>query len=150
MTTPTLYSDVAGNPFIAKGEPQGVIAQKFTLTLPATTAADTVCGVIRFQKGFTLTGLAFTATDMDAEDDLLLDVGFVYDSADFTDNEDAILDGSTVAQAGGSYVWPVAAGLLIGESFTAEGDGYLSFTVKANTVETAGTITGIATFTYNV
>jgi hypothetical protein len=150
MTTPTLFSDVASIATVSKSEPQGVIAQKFELSLPVSTVADTLCGVVRFQKGFTLTGLSIVATDMDAGTDLLLDVGYVYDSASFTDDEDAIIDGSDIGQDAGSVVWPIADGLLTGVSFTAEGDGYLSITTRANAVETAGTITGIATFTYNV
>lgn len=149
MTTPTLFSDVASNAFIAKGEPQGVIAQKFTLTLPASTAADTNCGLIRIAPGFTLVGLSLKASDMDAEDDLLLDVGYLYDGTT-DENDDAIFDGIDIGQDAGSVVWPIADGLLTGVSFTAADDGYLSLTTRANAVETAGTVTGIALFTYDV
>lgn len=149
MTTPTLFSDVAANPLVAKGEPQGVIAQKFTLTLPASTAADTNCGLIRFQKGFTLVGLSLKATDMDTATTLVLDAGYLYDGT--TDEDDnALFDNLDIGQDAGSVVWPIADGLLTGVSFTATDDGYVSLTTRGEAIEVAGTVTGIALFTYNV
>lgn len=149
MTTPTLFSDVAANPFGAKDEPQGILAQKFVLTLPASTAADTNCGLIRFQAGFTLTALALVATDMDTSTTQVIDVGYLYDGTTGED-DNAFLDDSTIGQTGTSVIWPIAGGLLTGTSFVATGPGYLSLTIRGEAVEVAGTVTGIAQFTYNV
>ena len=149
MTTPTLFSSVAGNPLAAKYEPQGVLAQKFSLTLPAGTTSGAIAGAIRFQKGFTPVGFALKASDMDTATTLVLDVGYVYDSASFTDDTDALANDLTIGQTGASYAWPVAAGLLVGQSFTAEGDGYLTITTGGENVEVAGTVEGVVLFTYN-
>ncbi len=150
MTTPTLFSDVAANAFQAKREPQGVIAQKFSLTLPVSTAAGTNCGLIRFEKGFSLVGLSLKASDMDTATTLVLDVGYIYDSASFTDDDNAFFDDTAIGQTGTSVVWPIAGGLLTGVSFTAEGDGYLSLTTRGESIEVAGTVEGIALFTYDM
>lgn len=152
MTTPTIFSDVAGsatNTFEWRSEPQGVLAQKFTLTLPATTAADVNTALIRFDTGFSLTALALSFTDMDAGTDLLFDIGYLYDDTTGED-DNAFFDNLDTGQAGGSDVWPVVDGLLTGVSFVATGPGWLSATVRANTVETEGTIIGIAQFTYDL
>lgn len=149
MTTPTLFSDVAGNPFQAKGEPQQILAQKFVLTLPVATAADTNCGLIRFQAGFTLTALALVATDMDTATTLVFDVGYLYDGTTGED-DNAFFDNLDIGQDAGSVIWPIADGLLTGTSFVATGPGYLSLTTRAEAIEVAGTVTGIAQFTYNV
>lgn len=151
MALPTVFSDVATNPFVAKSEPQGVIAQKFTVTLPAGLAAGTNIGLIRFQRGFTPVAMAVVATDMDTATTLVLDIGYMYDSASTgTDDTDAFVNDSTIGQSAGSLVWPTAGGLLTGTTFTAAGDGYLSLTTAGENIEVAGTITGTVLFTYNV
>lgn len=151
MSIPTVFSDVASNPFVAKSEPQGVIAQKFTVTLPAGLAAGTNVGLLRFQKGFTPLAMAVVATDMDTATTLVLDIGYMYDSASTgTDDTDAFVNDSTIGQSAGSLVWPTAGGLLTGTTFTAAGDGYLSLTTAGENIEVAGTITGTILFTYNV
>lgn len=149
MTTPTVLSDAAANAYLPKGEPQGVLAQKFILTLAATTAADTNCGLIRFQKGFSLTHLAIVASDMDTASTLVLDVGYLYDDTTGED-DNAFFNDLDIGQDAGSRVWPVDDGLLTGVSFVATGPGYLSLTTRAEAIEVAGTVTGIAQFTYNL
>lgn len=149
MTTPTIFSDVAVNPFEAKGEPQQITAEKFVLTLPAATAAGTNCGLIRFQTGFSLTALALVATDMDTATTLVFDVGYLYDGTTGED-DNAFFDDTAIGQTGTSVVWPIAGGLLTGTSFVATGPGYLSLTTRGEAIEVAGTVTGIAQFTYNL
>ena len=152
MTAPTVFSDVAGtaaNTFIAKSEPQGVIAQKFILTLPVATAADTNCGLIRFDTGFSLTGLALVATDMDTATTLVLDVGFLLDGTTGED-DNAFFNDLDIGQDAGSRTWPVDDGLLTGVSFVATGPGYLSLTTRGEAIEVAGTVTGIVEFTYDL
>ena len=146
MTTPTILSDVASTaPFI----PTGVHAQKATVTIPATTAASTNLGLIRFQKGFSLVSLAIKSDDLDTATNVTLDVGYLYDG---TTGEDAaaFLTGLDIAQDAGSRVWPLDDGLLTGVSFTASGDGYISVTTGGGATTTAGNITVIATFTYSL
>lgn len=153
MTTPTVFSDVAAlagsAPAIAKSEPQGILAQKFVLTLPATTAADSNCGLIRFEKGFSLSALSLVASDMDTGSTLVLDVGYLYDDTTGED-DNAFFNDLDIGQDAGSRVWPVDDGLLTGVSFVATGPGYLSLTTRGEAIEVAGTVTGIAQFTYNL
>ncbi len=149
MTTPTLFSDAAANPYVPKSEPQGVLAQKFVLTLAAATAADTNCGLIRFQKGFSLTALALVASDMDTATTLVLDVGYLYDDTTGED-DNAFFNDLDIGQDAGSVIWPIADGLITGVSFVATGPGYLSLTTRGEAIEVAGTVTGIAQFTYNL
>ena len=152
MTAPTVFSDVAGtaaNTFCAKYEPQGLLSQQFILTVAAGLVAGTNCGLIRFQKGFSLIRLDLQATDMDTATTQVLDFGYLYDGTSGED-DNAFINDSNIGQTGTSVVWPVAAGLLCGTSFVATGPGYLSMTIQGETVETAGTVTGIATFTYDL
>ena len=103
MTAPTVFSDVAGtaaNTFQAKNEPQGVLAQKFILTLDAALAADTDCGLIRFQTNFSLVGLSLVATDMDTATTLVLDVGFLLDGTTGED-DNAFFDDLDIGQDAG-------------------------------------------------
>lgn len=149
MTTPTIFSDVASLPFVAKSEPQGVLAQKAIATIPASTASGTNIGMIRFQKGFSLTGLAIKSADLDSSTNVILDVGYLYDDTTGED-DNAFFNDIDIAQDAGSVVWPIADGLLTGVSFTAAGDGYLSITTGGGSTTTAGDITLIAQFTYNL
>jgi hypothetical protein len=149
MTTPTIFADVAANPFISKSEPQGVLAEKSVASLAATTASGTNVGMIRFNKGFSLTGLAIKSADLDTGTDVTLDVGYLYDD---TTGEDpnAFISAADIAQDAGSLVWPIADGLLTGVSFVATGPGYLSVTTGGGATTTAGDVTMIAQFTYDL
>lgn len=152
MTTPTIFSDVAGtadNKFQAKSEPQGVIPQKAIAAIPAVTVSGTNIGMIRFEKGFSLTHLAIVSDDLDTATGVTLDVGFLLDG---TTGEDpnALFSALDIAQDAGSRVWPVDDGLLTGISFTATGPGYLSVTTGGASTTTAGDITLIAQFTYDL
>ena len=152
MTTPTLFSDVAGtavNKFTAKSEPQGVIVQKFVLTVPASTTSGTNAGLIRFDTNFSLTGLAIVSADLDTSTNVTLDVGYLYDGTTGED-DNAFFNALDIAQDAGSRVWPVDDGLLTGVSFVATGPGYLSLTTGGGSTTTAGDVTGIAQFTYDL
>lgn len=149
MTTPTIFSDVASLPFVAKSEPQGVLAQKAIAAIPAGTVAGTNIGMIRFNKGFSLTSLALKSDDLDSATGVVVDVGYLYD-ATIGEDDNAFFNDIDIAQDGGSVVWPIADGLLTGTSFIATGDGYLSITTGAASTTTAGNITAIAQFTYNL
>lgn len=151
MTTPTIFSDVAGtaaNQNVAKFVPQGIISQKAVIAIPASTAAATKAGAIRFQKGFNLIGFSIKSDDLDTGTDVTLDVGYLYDGTTGED-PDAFLDGVDIAQDAGSLVWPVADGLLTGVGFEAVDDGYLSVEIKTGPTTTAGDITVTAYFTYD-
>lgn len=150
MTTPTIFSDVAMTPYVAKADRDGSItAQKAIAAIPAVTVVDTNVGMIRFQKGFTLISLALLSADLDTATTVVLDVGYLYDDTTGED-DNAFFNDIDIAQDAGSVIWPIADGLLTGASFTATGPGYLSITTRGGSTTTAGNITAIATFTYNV
>lgn len=152
MTDPTIFSDVAGtatNTFSSKSEPQGVITQKFVATIPASTASGTNIGLIRIEKNFSLVGLAIVSADLDTLTNVTLDVGYLYDGTTGED-DNAFFNALDIAQDAGSRTWPVDDGLLTGVSFVATGGGWLSATTGGGATTTAGDITGIAQFTYNL
>lgn len=149
MTTPTIFSDVASQPFVFRSQPQGVLAQKFVVSFPVAAAIGTNFGLIRFDRGFSLLSLALVSTDMDTATTLFLNVGYLYDGTTGEVNN-AFFSATTLGQTATSIVWPIGTGLLTGTSFVATGPGYLTITTAGEAIEVAGTITGIATFTYNL
>lgn len=148
MTTPSIIADTAND---ARVDRSGAVRSiQATATIPNGTVANTIVGMVRFQKGFCLKQLALKASDMDAGTDLLLDVGYVYDdNVTYTDDPNAFVDGSAIAQTGSSVVWPVAAGLLTGTGFVAEADGYITVQLTDNAAEADGTLKVDASFSYN-
>ena len=148
MTTPSILSNTADN---AKVDRSGAVRSvSGQAAIADTTAAGTIVGLIRFQKGFNLDQLAIKSSDMDAGTDLLLDVGYVYDDdTTYTNDPNAFFDGLDIAQDAGSVVWPVADGLLTGVGFTAEADGYVVVQLTDNAVEADGTIDFKALFSYD-
>lgn len=152
MSIPNIFSDVAGteeNKYIAKFEPQGILAQRASAVIPAGSIATTVVGLIRFGNGFSLTGLAFETDDLDTGTTVVLDIGYVYDGTTGEDQK-ALFSGLTIAQSGGNVVWPLSGGNLTGFSFTATDSGYLSVTIAGGQTDTEGSIRAIAEFTYNI
>lgn len=149
MTTPSIFSDVAAARDAKVDRSGAVRSQKAVATIPASTAADTIVGMIRFDEGFSLDQLAIVSADLDTATNVTLDVGFVYDSASLTDNEDAFFDGIDIVQDAGSVVYPVADGLLTGTGFVAEGSGYIVVQTKGASTTTEGDITVKALFSYD-
>jgi len=152
MTNPTIFAAGIGdatNRFVSRSEPQGTLPQKTIATIPAVTVAGTNIGMIRFERNFSLVGLAIKSDDLDTGTAVLLDVGFLLDDTTGED-DNAFLDNIDIAQDGGSLLWPVADGLLTGISFVATGGGWLSVTTRAASTTTAGDITVIAEFTYDL
>lgn len=151
MATPTLFSDKAANAFVAKNLPQNVMPGSFDVTVPAATAADTLIGLYRFQKGFSLMNMAISVEDLDTGATVTLSFGYVYDDNTIADDvPDAFYTNIGTAQGGGKFLWPVSAGQLTGESFVAEDSGYLSVTVTAGPTTTQGDIKGVIQFTYDL
>lgn len=150
MVTPTIFSDVAANPLVAKVDRSGAVTdQRATVVVPASTAAATVIGMIRFQQGFSPTLIRINAADLDSATTVTLSCGYVYDSgASGSDVLNAFMNVATIAQTGGSFVWPVAGGLT-NQGFTAAGAGYLSISITAGPTTTLGNVVVEASFTYN-
>jgi len=148
MTTPSIIADTAGN---AKVDRSGAVRSiQAQAVIPNLTAANTIIGMIRIQKGFTLDHLAIVSSDLDAGVNLLADVGYVYDDdTTYTNDLNAFFDGLDIPQDAGSRVWPTDDGLLTGIGFTAEADGYITVQLTDNAVEADGTIDVKALFSYN-
>lgn len=149
MTTPTIFSDVADNPLVFRKQPQGTLQQKAIVAVPAVTVVATNIALIRFGTGFSLTSLAIVSDDLDTGTDVLLDVGFLLDGTTGED-DNAFFDNLDIAQDAGSRTWPVDDGLLTGISFVATGPGYITVTTSGGSTTTAGDITCIAGFTYDL
>lgn len=149
MTTPTLFSDVAGDPNLYKYSPNGVLFQEATVTVPAAFAADANIGMIRFNTGFRPIHIAITSEALDAATDNLLDIGWLYDGTTGEDDNGLVNDSAIAQTGGGSVVWPVASGLLTAIGFVATGPGYLSITNRVQATETEGVIRYACTFTYD-
>lgn len=146
------YSDVANVPagtYTPKAEPQGVLAEQAICVIPALTVQNAVFGIIRFEPGFSLTKWDVHCADLDSSTNVTLALGYIYDDLDDA-NVAALLSGSTIPQAGGDYIWPTVSGLLTGFSFTATQAGYLVAKITGGATTTAGNITSIAQFTYNL
>lgn len=151
MTTPTVLSDVATYTYQIKHKAQGNMSQKATATVAASTASGTNIGMIRFQKGFSLINFAIKTDDLDTSTNVTFDVGYVYDdNTTYTNDTDAFLNDSAIPQSAGSYVWPVASALLAGVGFTAEAPGYIVIQTGGGSTTTAGSVTMIASFTYDM
>lgn len=151
MTTPTIMSDVAaaGGTKGARVDRSGAVrSQKGTAAVPSGAATGTIIGMIPFNKGMSLQHLAVLSAALGTS--VTIDVGYVYtDNVTFTDAPAALVSASTVAAAGGSVVWPIAAGLLVGTGFVAQGDGYLTIRTGGATTTTAGSVVVNALLSYD-
>jgi len=150
MTTPTIFSDVAAITTVNRSDLSGAVTvQKAIASLVAVNVSGTNIGMIRFDTNFSLVSLAVKSDDLDSSTNVTLLVGYLYDGTTGED-DNAFLDALDIAQDAGSRTWPVDDGLLTGISFTATGPGYLSITTGGGSTTTAGDLTLIATFTYNL
>lgn len=151
MTTPTIFSNTAGNAYQAKHKAQGLLAERAVATIPAATGTGVNVGMIRFQKGFHLLEFDIKTDDLDTGTNVTLNVGYIYDdNVTFTNVPAAFLSASTIAQTGTSTVWPVAAGLLTGIGFTAEAPGYIVVQTAGGATTTSGDVSLRAQFTYDI
>lgn len=140
MTTPTItadeYTGFLDAPVLRNGGVQHVIS---STTVAAATATTTVIGLVPFRKGARLNygGTVLAVTDLDTGTDVTLDFGYVYDDdTTYTNDPNAFIAASTVAQAGGLATMAATAGF----EFVAEADGWFAVTVGGGATTTAGTI----------
>lgn len=150
MTTPTIFSDVAGITTVSRSDRSGALSsQKAIASIAAVTTSGTNIGMIRFDTNFSLVSLAIVSDDLDTATNVTLNAGYLYDGTTGED-DNAFLSALDIAQDAGSRTWPVDDGLLTGISFIATGPGYLSVTTGGGSTTTLGDITVIAQFTYNL
>ena len=149
MTTPTIFAEGSERltlaPVLRNGGAQHVSR---TVTVPASTVVTTIIGMIPFQKGARVNygGTSILSDDLDTGTDVVLDVGFVYDDdTTFTNDPNAFIAASTVAQAGGIDLFDATAGY----TFVAEADGFIAITTGGGATTTAGDITMDAVISYD-
>ncbi len=153
MTTPGIFaSPYANSPdaFLSAPSGQGdgprVIVR--TATIPASTTAGTVVGLVPFNKGASLQyGSAVNYDVLDSGTVVQAAFGYVYDADTvFTNDPDAFNAANDIANTGGVQR-PTST---VGATFVAEADGWLAVTLSGSATDTAGNITFNGTITYQV
>ncbi len=119
-----------------------------SVSIPSTTATDTIIGLFPFNAGMSFSGLSgynlYTA-DLDSSTNVTLDWGIAYqNSTEGTDDLDNITSASTAAQAGG-YVAPDEIDWM---TLVTTGNGWVTVQVNAATT-TTGSLTFNIPFTYD-
>lgn len=114
-----------------------------SVSIPASTATDTIIGLFPFVAGMSFAGLGgynLQTADLDSSTNVTLDVGIAYqNSTEGTDDLDNITSASTAAQAGG-FVAPDEIDWM---TLVTTGNGWVTVQVNAAT-----TTTGALTFNY--
>ncbi len=119
-----------------------------SVSIPATTATDTIIGLFPFNAGMSFAGLSgfnlYTA-DLDSSTNVTLDWGIAYqNSTEGTDDLDNITSASTAAQAGG-FVAPDEIDWM---TLVTTGNGWVTVQVNAATT-TTGSLTFNIPFCYD-
>ncbi len=122
-----------------------------SVSIPASTATDTIIGLFPFNSGMSFAGLSgynlYTA-DLDSSTNVTLDWGVAYQSTtEGADNLVLITSASTAAQAAG-YVVPGIPGTNDWATFVSTGNGWVTVQVNAATT-TTGSLTFNIPFTYD-
>ena len=110
-----------------------------SVSIPASTATDTIIGLVPFQKGasFTIGNSSIHSADLDSSTNVTLDVGIVYDNnTTYTNDLDAWVSASTAPQNGGFCTVDEKEGLTL----ITQANGWLVAQVNAATT-TTGSIT---------
>ena len=149
MTVPTIFAEESESiliaPVLRNGGAQHV---RRTATIPAVTVVTTIIGMIPFQKGARVNygGTQVLVADLDTATNVVLDVGFIYtDDTTFTNDPNAFIAGSAVAQAGGIDLFDATAGF----TFVAEAEGFITITTSGGSTTTEGDITIDAIISYD-
>jgi hypothetical protein len=118
------------------------------VSVPASTASDTLIGLFPFTAGMSLAGLGgynIHTADFDSATNVTLDVGVAYqNSTEGTDDLDLITSASTAPQSGG-FVAPDEIDWM---TYVTTGNGWVVVQVNAATT-TTGSVTFNIPFTYD-
>lgn len=147
MTTPTIvptgYDKTSKDYLHAKVERDGCLRTQYkTVTIPASTATNTVIGLVPFQKGARInlaaTGLAIA--DLDTSTNVTIDIGYVYKTGSSeTDDPNAFASDLTTAQSGGYITFDEPT---TGLPWVAADDGWLALTIGGGATTTSGAFYG--------
>lgn len=150
MTTPTVFAtgyDATSIRTAPKRVDGAALFIRTTTTLPVGTATSANVGLLPFNKGAKVSmNSCIFITDIDTASTATGTLGWVYDSASFTDDPDGFVTSFTTPQSGGKVEFSASTGF----SFTAEGDGWIVYVPGGENVEVAGTITLDAIVSYGV
>lgn len=119
-----------------------------SVSIPASTATDTIIGLFPFEAGMSFAGLSgynlYTA-DLDSSTNVTIDWGVAYqDTVQGTDDLDLITSASTAPQAGG-FIAPDEIDWM---TFVTTGNGWVTAQVNAATT-TTGSLTFNIPFAYD-
>ncbi len=111
-------------------------------TIASGTAQNDQVAFFRFGKGFRLYDFVVKTDDLSTGSTITADIGYVYDDATLTDDENYFADGLTgiVRAAGTFHYLSDTNSTNIGEPFVAEGKGYLVVALKDAATNQAGDI----------
>lgn len=119
-----------------------------SVSIPATTATDTIIGLFPFEAGMSLAGLSgfnLYSADLDSSTNVTVDFGVAYQNSDQgTDDLDLITSASTAPQAGG-FVAPDEIDWM---TYVTTGNGWVTVQVNAATT-TTGSLTFNIPFAYD-
>ena len=152
MTLPTIvptgFAGDATDFLKVKADKSGAVRRvSGAVSVPASTATDTIIGLFPFNSGMSLTSLGYGvySADLDSSTNVTLDWGVAYQStAEGTDNLTLITAASTAPQSGG-YVAPTTA---TWQDYVTTGNGWVVVQVNAATT-TTGSITFNIPFVYD-
>lgn len=119
-----------------------------SVSIPATTATDTIIGLFPFNAGMSFAGLGgfnLHSADLDSSTNVTIDWGIAYqDTVQGTDDLDLITSASTAPQSGG-FVAPDEIDFM---TLVTTGNGWVTVQVNAATT-TTGSLTFDIPFTYD-
>lgn len=148
-SVPTGYAGDYTDFLKVKRDTFGALRNQYTSIAVADSAsAGTSYGLIPFQKGFRISyGSKFYSPDLDTGSTVTWDLGYLYEDT-------AVSGAASDADAFASLLSGQAAAVLAfdevaGMSFQATGNGWVTATLAAGPVTTAGTIEATIDFTYD-
>lgn len=142
MTTPSIvpskYAGTSKDYLRSKIDRSGAVrTENGAVSVPSSTASGTIVGLVPFRKGASLARLFVVPDDLDTSTNVTLDLGYVYDSASFTDAPAAFLSASTAAQTG---VACSTAYLKAANTWVADGDGWIVARTGGGSTTTTGSL----------
>ena len=133
---------------IAKVDKSGANrTQVAVVSVPSGTASGTVIGLVPFRAGASLLrGSTSIHIGNIGDGSFTADIGYVYNSASFTDDPDAFAAADTAGRTGGFATLGATAGL----TWVAEADGWIAVTTGGSSTDSTGNITAQVALTYDV
>lgn len=142
MTKPTTLADTfwSSETLVPRNNNGGDKAFDVTYTVPASTAAATIIGMVRVHKGAKLILDFARNEDLDTSTNVTYSVGIAYDdNTDDTDDADLFISAQS-GQAAFKIDRTAASFQPTAENFVVPSDGYITLTIVAGPTTTEGDI----------